>query len=113
MGVVGGSCSKCAGPRDRPGRYCRSCHAVHMREWRKTHPLTEEQKVRDRARSYANVYKRRGHLTPQPCEECGSTESQMHHEDYSQPLLVRWLCRPCHLTLHQKMLHAKHLTRRP
>jgi hypothetical protein len=29
-------CSRCGGPRDRPGqRYCRSCHAAYKRNWRK------------------------------------------------------------------------------
>jgi hypothetical protein len=25
----------------------------------------------------------------------------MHHADYNKPLLVRWFCRPHHLTLHR------------
>jgi hypothetical protein len=29
-------CSKCGDPHDRKRqRYCASCHAAHMREWRK------------------------------------------------------------------------------
>ncbi len=72
-----------------------------MREWRKSHPLTEEQRVRDRARSYANVYLRRGKLSRQPCEVCGSGDSQMHHPDYSKPLEVVWLCREHHLDEHR------------
>jgi hypothetical protein len=70
-----------------------------MREWRKTHPLSAEQHFRDNARSYANVYKQRGKLSPQPCEVCGSLEVEMHHDDYSKPLQVRWFCRPHHLDL--------------
>lgn len=52
------------------------------------------------ARAYARVYLSRGKLTkPDTCERC-SNAPQMHHPDYSQPLLVRWLCRVCHLAEH-------------
>jgi hypothetical protein len=70
-----------------------------MRAWRKTHPLTPEQRWKDRCRSYAGVYKRRGRLVPEPCEGCGAAEVEMHHDDYDQPLKVRWFCRPCHRLL--------------
>lgn len=36
-----------------------------------------------------------------PCEQCGDEKSQMHHDDYSKPLDVRWFCRPCHTKLHK------------
>lgn len=63
-----------------------------MRTWRKSHKLTAEQRRKDIARSYASVYKRRGKLVRRPCALCGSADSQMHHEDYSKPLDVTWLC---------------------
>ena len=31
-----------------------------------------------------------------PCEICGDPNSEAHHEDYSKPLEVRWLCKPHH-----------------
>lgn len=102
-----GTCSKCGVKHGRANqRYCVDCHNAYMREWRKSHPLTEEQKVKDRARSYANVYRRRGKLVKVPCETCGSPRSQMHHHDYSKPLDVEWLCRPCHMALHQQKKRA-------
>jgi len=72
-----------------------------MREYRKTHKLTPEQRLRDNARSYAGAYKRRGKIAQKPCETCGSDNSQMHHPDYSKPLLVVWLCREHHMELHR------------
>ena len=85
------SCSRCGKPQDRKGRrYCLDCHAAPMRDWRKTHPLNAAQRFKDTARSYANQYKRRGKLQQQPCEVCGTEASQMHHDDYSKPLEVRW-----------------------
>lgn len=74
-----------------------------MREWRKTNPLTLEQKFKDNARSYAGVYKRRGHLVPAKCESCGDEHTEMHHEDYGKPLEVQWLCRNCHISLHRSV----------
>lgn len=37
-----------------------------------------------------------GVLRRQPCEVCGLKTSEAHHEDYSKPLQVRWLCRRHH-----------------
>jgi hypothetical protein len=34
----------------------------------------------------------RGTLKKEPCEVCGDVRVQAHHEDYSKPLDVAWLC---------------------
>jgi len=72
-----------------------------MRGWRKTHRLTDEQRRKSNCRSYARVYLRRGKIERKPCEGCESA-AQMHHDDYSKPLEVRWVCRRCHLELHRR-----------
>lgn len=38
------------------------------------------------------------------CEGCGSTDKALHahHDDYDQPLLVRWLCSACHRQWHRR-----------
>jgi hypothetical protein len=36
---------------------------------------------------------RAGRLVRAACETCGATKTQGHHDDYSKPLDVRWLCR--------------------
>lgn len=99
------TCHKCGGDLNRIGpnrvqSYCTKCHAGYMRNWRKTHPLTPEQRLKDRARSIAAVYKKRGKIKEAPCEVCGM-KAEMHHDDYGKPLSVRWLCRFHHLEHHK------------
>ena len=104
-----GYCAKCGqitfrwrdAAKTRPASYCHACHAAYVRATRPKHSeLTDEQRLKANARSYANTYKGRGKLIPQPCESCGDPETESHHDDYSKPLDVRWLCRKCHLTHH-------------
>ena len=64
--------------------------------WRARHPL--------KAAAWAKVRlaKLRGDLVPKPCEVCGTTEGiHAHHDDYTQPLEVRWLCKPHHDEWHK------------
>lgn len=63
-----------------------------------------------RAREIARNAIRRGDLRrPKVCDECGSkgqptrdgrSPIQVHHDDYSKPLDVRWLCTACHRKQH-------------
>ena len=97
-------CSKCKKENDLENqRYCRVWHAEYMREWRKTHPLTPEQKKKSNCRAYANTYLSRGKIKKEPCCLCGSKDAQMHHPDYDKPLWVVWMCRVCHLVEHRRL----------
>jgi ribosomal protein S27AE len=49
---------------------------------------------------------RDGRLKKEKCEKCGDVDTQAHHDDYSKPLDVRWLCRKCHLDEHGKEAYA-------
>ena len=38
---------------------------------------------------------------PNKCDDCGlERRLEAHHEDYAQPLWVRWLCHSCHRRRH-------------
>lgn len=42
-----------------------------------------------------------GKLIKQPCEVCGVLEVDAHHDDYTKPMEVRWLCRVHHAEHHK------------
>jgi len=74
-----------------------------MRENRpKYGELTKSQKEKDRCRSYAGVYLRRGKIQKRPCFICGNPKSEMHHDDYYKPLNVTWVCKKHHFELEKK-----------
>lgn len=81
-------------------RKCLQCHSAYMREWRKTHRLKGEARMKMNARSYLHVYVKRGKVDRLTCEKCGAV-AQAHHDDYSKPLQVRWLCKAHHHEHHR------------
>ena len=44
-----------------------------------------------------------GELVKQPCERCGSLDVEGHHEDYSKPLEIKWLCIEHHNERHREI----------
>jgi hypothetical protein len=109
-----------------PRYVCRACRTLAFREWRVQNPeacragkreyfsqpvVREQNRERWRAYRAHNREKvrarklledaiRHGRLTRQPCERCGTPNAEGHHEDYSRPFEVRWLCKSCHTLLH-------------
>lgn len=58
-----------------------------------------------KARIAARHAKDRGEITKSPCTVCGKSDAHMHHNDYSKPLDVQWLCSTCHGLYHRKPLY--------
>lgn len=72
-----------------------------------------ERDARYSPRAYAQIIQWRAHravrkalkagmlVKPNRCESCPRFHRlEAHHDDYTQPLVVRWLCRRCHAILH-------------
>lgn len=45
-----------------------------------------------------------GRLEKQPCEVCKKVPAHAHHDDYTKPLDVRWLCSLHHYKHHQNVV---------
>lgn len=65
----------------------------------------EERKERARAVAIAGAAMRAGRLLkPTTCSNCGGDDYiEGHHEDYSSPLDITWLCFRCHRRRHEEL----------
>ncbi len=63
----------------------------------------EANKQKNRARRILNKLVKEGLIKKMPCVECGETNSNGHHVDYSDPIAVVWLCRKHHAELNRKL----------
>ena len=45
-----------------------------------------------------------GRIIKKSCEVCGEPKSHGHHDDYSKPLEVRWLCDAHHKEVHGRLI---------
>lgn len=63
--------------------------------WSSWNSKTNRAKCRARLQAWRAIQS--GELVRQPCEKCGAAKVEAHHDDYSKPLAVRWLCRLHHI----------------
>lgn len=93
--------------------YCHACDLIKCREryWRKRetgwkkkpgkNPYKPSEK--SHARALVQSALRYGKMERQLCIICG-LKAQAHHEDYSKPYEVEWLCSKHHAERHRKAL---------
>jgi hypothetical protein len=69
-----------------------------LRKYRRT----KEGNIKEKARSKVQTALRNGSLIrPSICEDCKKDVFvEAHHEDYSKPLDIQWLCKDCHWKRH-------------
>lgn len=78
-----------------------------LRKSRNKRRESPEGKLKEAARIAVKRAIRRGGLVRLPCEKCGNPESEAHHDDYSKPLVVRWLCFCHHREAHGQIVTDK------
>lgn len=97
--------------RERQRRY-REEHREQVRQHDRdtdTGVRTPRDPAKVRAQNIVQHALRRGRLKRQPCEVCGAMPVasdgrslvEAHHDDYSKPLEVRWLCSIDHGKVHR------------
>lgn len=87
--------------------YARQYYQQHRAEHlRRLYAYRDRFPERRRAEQMVTKAVRCGRLIPAPCEQCGGTPTEAHHDDYSKPLDVRWLCRLCHAGHHHPLALA-------
>ena len=56
-----------------------------------------EYNLKHKVRALTRGYIKAGHLVKEPCEVCGKkTTVEAHHDDYTKPMDIRWLCKKHH-----------------
>lgn len=53
------------------------------------------------AQQRVNRWIKIGAIKKEPCEICGSEPAHAHHDDYTRPLKIRWLCPVHHSEWHR------------
>ena len=92
--------------RDKNREHLRAKHREYHKKYRddpRTHELImarhrryhAKHKAECNAQQRVNYWIASGHIKKQPCEICGAEPAHAHHDDYTRPLKVRWLC-PIH-----------------
>lgn len=95
---------------------CRGCNTARAKAYRSTkegkkhvyeavYRSTKKHWAKAKVRAKLNYCVRTGKvIKPNCCESCHEKKKlDGHHEDYSKPLAVKWLCRPCHADADKKM----------
>ena len=83
--------------REANKRYCHN-HPDRVAESNTKYRRNNPEKYK--AHNLVSYAVKNGRLSPQFCECCGEEKTEAHHDDYSKPLEVRWLCHKCHMEWH-------------
>lgn len=96
---------------------CRTCHIERQQSYKESKRLVsfkdaaphkkywlKENKLKLTAHRKVSYAVKTGELVRQPCERCGTTKDVVaHHEDYTKPLDVLWLCEIHHKERHMEI----------
>lgn len=94
------ACRACKRNSDKRYRSTDNAKAVQSTYQRKRYQEDDLARLKQLARHRTRKAIASGKLREVPCEVCGSAIVEAHHDDYSKPFDVRWLCRKHHFEHH-------------
>jgi hypothetical protein len=80
--------------------WCLKCQSLYER-LKDKYQNSNEYNLKHKVRSLTRSYIKAGFLAKEPCEICGTNKKvEAHHDDYTKPMDIRWLCKKHHDELH-------------
>lgn len=117
--VMPGRCKKCGvetrermwGSPRRLRIVCPSCERARQAKYRRASSAGKrrwdaQNREKRKAHKAVEVALTKGAMLRQPCARCGNPRAQAHHDDYSRPLDVMWLCSLHHGERHRELRYA-------
>jgi hypothetical protein len=112
---------------DRHGSQCKICSSNYRRTWAQREHIRERlkkmsheyrlehpestgdsrrlwrAKYPQKKKAHSVIWRaiKKGRIAKQPCSICGEINTHAHHDDYNQPLNIRWLCKAHHVAWHR------------
>lgn len=102
------NCSKCGEGLDLHRifkyAYCQKCSSELSKQYLRKHKYHQlpDYKEKAKVRTVTLAAIKSGKIERKPCEVCGDERSEIHHEDYSDPMKIRWLCKWHHEDVHHQ-----------
>jgi hypothetical protein len=91
--------------RQRASADAKAQDQIRTREWQ------AKNRIKRQAHIIVGNAVKAGKLVPKSCERCGhAVDVSAHHEDYSRPLDVNWLCKSCHGKRHREINERRRKT---
>jgi len=88
-------------------RRCRLCAVERLRKFRSLRRRKPDDPIKTKARKSLEKALSIGTIERAPCVRCGAPNAHAHHENYSRPLDVVWLCPLHHKARHREMAKEK------
>lgn len=77
-------------------------------EYKRRYVKSEKFRQKRKCHEIVNNAIRDGRLFVGPCQKCYNTHDiDAHHEDYTKPLAITWLCKKCHGERHRELNELK------